>query len=203
MNSQLLEEVRKAEQQILEYDRLQDSLRQEIANEARLQKELRNSAEENANLQRRLEYFRAEDIKQQHTISSIQRQLKSLHSEERAKGLQHTIRHKTVETERLTEQARKQERELEEKDGQIERLIATIKKSVATIQEKEATATRWKGEVPAHGIQSLDRLRADKISISTEITDSVFQLLKGIDSAQKASEAATAIPTFLKTIIDA
>jgi hypothetical protein len=42
-----------------------------------------------------------------------------------------------VEIERLTEQARKQERELEEKDGQIERLIATIKKSVATIQEKK------------------------------------------------------------------
>jgi hypothetical protein len=68
-----------------------------------------------------------------------------------------------VEIERLTEQARKQERELEEKDRQIERLIATIKKSVA-IQEKEATATRWKGEVLAHGIQLLNRLKADKIS---------------------------------------
>jgi hypothetical protein len=69
-----------------------------------------------------------------------------------------------VEIERLTEQARKQERELEEKDRQIERLIATIKKSVATIQEKEATATRWKGEVLSHGIQLLNRLKADKIS---------------------------------------
>lgn len=108
-----------------------------------------------------------------------------------------------MEIERLTEQARKQERELEEKDRSIERLIATIKKSVATIQEKEATATRWKEEVLAHGIQSLDRLKADKISITTKIRGSVIQLLKGIDSAQKASEAATAIPTFLKTIIDA
>jgi chromosome segregation ATPase len=55
LNGQLSEEVRKAEQQILEYDRLEDSLRQEIANEAHLQRELRNSAEENANLQRRLQ----------------------------------------------------------------------------------------------------------------------------------------------------
>jgi chromosome segregation ATPase len=200
LNGQLSEEVRKAEQQILECDRLKDSLRQEIANETDLQKELRNTAEENANLQRRLEYFRAEDIKQQHTISSIQRQLQNLYSEERAQGLQHTIHHKTVEIEKLTEQARKQEMKLEEKDRQIERLTATIKKSVATIQEKEATATRWKGEVLAHSIQSLDRLRTDKISISTEITDSVFQLLKGIDSARKANEAATAIRAFLATV---
>ena len=174
MNSQLSEEVQRAEQQILENYRLQDSLRQQITKEGCLQEEL----------QRSLEYFRAEDMKQQYTISSIQRQLENLRSGERAKGLRDTIRHKTVEIEKLTEQARKNERKLEEKDERIKRLTATINK------EKEATAARWKGEVLGHGI-SLD---------SIEITGSVFQLLKDIDSAQKANEAATATRAFLAIV---
>jgi hypothetical protein len=40
---------------------------------------------------------------------------------------------------------------------------------------------------------------ADKISIST-VTDSVFQLLKGIGSARKATEAAATIRAFLATV---
>ena len=98
LNGQLSEKVQRAEQQILEYDRLKDSLRQDIANKGRLQEELYNASKQNTNLWRSLEYFRAENIKQQHTFSSI-RQLENFRSGERAKRLQQTISHKTVEIE--------------------------------------------------------------------------------------------------------
>jgi hypothetical protein len=85
------------------------------------------------------------------------------------------------------------------KGRQIERLTATIKKSVATLKEKEAAAAALKVGVLGHTIRSINSIRANKISICIKITGSVFELLKGIDSARKADKAAIAIRSYLVT----
>jgi chromosome segregation ATPase len=190
------EEIQELEQQILENERFRDSLRQDAAQEALLQQQLRRTAEENENLQDRLSFFRAEDQKQQRTISSIKRQLQRLSSDKRYKGLQQTVRYKTVEIEKMSEQA---QREQQAKDTQIAKLGAILTTNIATIKEKEATIAHLKGALLKKDIPTLDKIRADKVSMSFGVADTVFQNLKGIDSALKAKRAITTVRAFLET----
>jgi chromosome segregation ATPase len=188
-------EIRKLEQQILENDRLLDSLRQDAAEQALLQQQLRSTAQENENLQDRLAFFRAEDQKQQHTISSIKRQLQRLSSDERYKGLQQTVRYKTVEIEKMNEQV---QREQHVKDTKIAKLEAILTTNIATIKEKEATIAQLKGALLKKDVPTLDKIRADKVSMTFEVADTVHQNLKGIDSALKARRAVTTVLAFLE-----
>lgn len=191
--------VQQLDLEISENNRLRDSLHQDLAQQTLLQEQLRSTAKEKEDLENTIAYFRSEDQQQQRTISSIQRQLKQLSSEERYKGLEQTVRHKTAEIEKLNEQARKKEKTLQEKDTQILRLTATITKSITTMKENEKTIARLKGEVFAHSIPPLDLIRADKVSMSLEIADTVFKMLRDIDSRRKAANAVIQIQDFIKT----
>lgn len=196
-NRELLDKLEEAEKKLLENDELRDSFREQIANEERLQQEIQQSLDENTSLQRSLDYFRGEDTKQQNAISSLQNQMKKLDSAERAEGFRATIRHKTVEIEKLTEQLGKQEETVKQKERLITELFSKIKANTALVEEKEAHVAGWKGNALAHSLNSLDQIMADRVSIGIDITTIVFKLLKGINSRQKADEAVSAIQAFL------
>lgn len=154
-DAELPENVRKLELKISENKKLRDSLHQDAARELRLQEQLRSTIEENGRLQHSLGFLQVKDLKQQYTISSIQRQLQQFKSGEKYKGLQQTARYKTVEIEELKEQVRRQDKELQKKDAQITRYIASV--------EKDKAVARLKGEILAHNIPSLDNVLVEKM----------------------------------------
>lgn len=129
----------------------------------------------------------------------MQRKLKHLNSDERYKGLEQTVRDRTVEIEKLNELADRKEKELQEKDAQISRLTTTITKSITTMRGKDKTIAQLKGEILGHSIPSLDMIRADRISMSLKVANTVFGMLKNIDSSSKASNAIIQINDFIKT----
>ena len=198
-HAKLSDSMDELQQKISENDRLQDSLHQDVAREALLQGQLRSTIKENEHLQRSLDFFQAEDLKQQQTISNIKRQLQDYKTGEKYKGLQQTARYKTVEIEQLKEQARRQEKELQEKDAQVTRLTASIKQSVATIRESNRTVARLKGEILAQDIPSLDNIQAEKISMSVKLADTVLEVLEGGGSGQKPADTIATVRDFLKT----
>lgn len=85
------------------------------------------------------------------------------------------------------------------KDRQIKRLTATIQKSVETLKIQDEIVSNLKGNILSYGVKSLDNMTINKISIAKDITTSVFNLLKDVDSTRKANNAVNVIHSYLET----
>jgi hypothetical protein len=186
-----------AEASLHEHRETEAQLHEAIEKEEKLQNECQVALAEAESLRQTTEFYMREDSTQVKTISSLQREVAILQDAERKSGYGRTINELKMEIARLKLHQAQLEDEVQKKDIIVTKSLTKMVEQAEIAREKKKEAAVTKGHALGMTRALLDSLSQTKTNLAIDVAETVFVMLKDIDSKERSIEAMDKIKGYL------
>jgi hypothetical protein len=186
-----------AEASLHEHRETEAQLHEAIEKEEKLQNECQVALAESESLRQTTEFYMREDSTQVKTISSLQREVAILQDAERKSGYGRTINDLKMEIARLISNQVQLKDELQKKDLIVTKSLTKMVEQAKIAGDKKKEAAVTKGHALGMTRALLDSLSQTKTNLAIDVAETVFAMLKDINSKEKSIEAMEKIKGYL------
>lgn len=172
-------------------------LHKAIQSGERLQIEYQAALAKAQDLRSSTDFYKKADSNQVKVITSLQRKVATLQEVERKSGYTKTINGQKAEIEQLISRQTQLEFELQKSRDIVTKSLTRMAEQAKIAKEAKKEAAVSRGHALGTTGSLLDRLSQTNTDFAKDIVDTVFTMLKDLDSEQKAEEALAGIEGYL------
>ncbi|KAF1346345.1 hypothetical protein EJ07DRAFT_185716 [Lizonia empirigonia] len=193
----LEKELANAEAVLAGQEETKVQLQEVIRREERLQIKYQAALAEAENLRLSTDFYRREDSNQVKVITSLQREVAALQNAERQSGYTKIMNEQKAEIAQLVSNQARLEGELRRNKHIVDQSLTKMVEQVCLTNEAKKEAARNRGHALGIAHSLLDSLAQTKMDFAKNVVDTVYAMLKSLDSEQKAKEAIAQIEGYL------